>query len=601
MPPSSDSTTVRRPRLSSNVPGYRLEKLVGRGGMGEVHRAVQLSLGRTVAVKILATELAQEPSFVSRFRKEAAALAALSHPNVVAVVDQGDADGVPYLVMEFVDGPSLREVMRAPLFDTQSALRIFHEVARAIAYAHGRGIIHRDLKPENILFAEQAGGIAKVSDFGLAGFLEEGSGRFALTQTHMSMGTVAYMAPEQRLDAKNVDGRADIYALGVVLYEMVTGEVPMGTFDPPSQRRAGLDPRLDGIIARCLKPIPEERFPSVSALLAEMEPLLPADTRSNLPPRSTRVQRARVAAVAVGRMVGRAAAALLVLAAVGVLGLDMLRARNAKVPAPEAAVLGGPLGSPMALGAQGRMESGGRWRQVSLGAGPDLVPLLASGRAVRQEGEALVFDAPVDEARAGRVVVDTLEPESEWLEWVAVARAATPPEDWMATTRRVVFGPRPPAQVGLLLMGDPGRFVALVVSEHEGEARLEWALGERRGAQLIPVSMSAQQPLRMEMEISTEGELRAFLGAERNRRPVGEPLQLGEDWQRLFGRLPQAALGCLEGECRFDGLRFSVRRPGAPVVPAVAVEKAAPTPAVTKRPAPPPAPAPKRTPPRKRR
>src|SRR5262249_20867984 len=125
MASSFDSTTVRRPRISDTLPGYRLEKLGGRGGMGEVHRAGQPSPGRTVAVKILATELAQEASFVSRFRKEAAALAALSHPNIVAVVDQGDLEGVPFLVMEYVDGPSLREVMRAPLFDAQSALRIF--------------------------------------------------------------------------------------------------------------------------------------------------------------------------------------------------------------------------------------------------------------------------------------------------------------------------------------------------------------------------------------------------------------------------------------------------------------------------------------------
>ncbi|MGZ3447258.1 MAG: serine/threonine-protein kinase, partial [Myxococcaceae bacterium] len=149
-----------------HIPGYRLEKLVGKGGMGEVHRAVQLSLGRVVAVKILSGELAEDPTFVTRFDKEAAALATLSHPNVVSIVDKGKAENTYYLVMEYVDGPSLREVMRSPTLDTQGALRIIMEIARAIDYAHSRGVVHRDLKPENILFDEQAGGIAKVTDFG---------------------------------------------------------------------------------------------------------------------------------------------------------------------------------------------------------------------------------------------------------------------------------------------------------------------------------------------------------------------------------------------------------------------------------------------------
>ncbi len=193
--PLMESTAISRPRPPNLVPGYKLEKLVGSGGMGEVHKATQLSLGRTVAVKLLSYDLAKDATFVTRFQKEAAALATISHPHIVSIVDKGKTDATYYLVMEFVDGPSLREVMRSPLLDHASALRMVLEICRAIDYAHGRGVIHRDLKPENILFDEQAGGIPKVTDFGLASFLDDASSRFNVTATHMSMGTLSYMAP----------------------------------------------------------------------------------------------------------------------------------------------------------------------------------------------------------------------------------------------------------------------------------------------------------------------------------------------------------------------------------------------------------------------
>jgi serine/threonine protein kinase len=229
--PVPDKTAITRSRAPDAVPGYKLEALVGKGGMGEVHKATQLSLGRTVAVKLLSGELAKDPAFVARFEKEAAALAALSHPHIVSIVDKGRANQTYFLVMEYVDGPSLREVMRSPLLDSGSALKMGLEICRAIDYAHSRGVFHRDLKPENILFDEQAGGIPKVSDFGLAGFLEGSQeSKFNVTETHVAMGTAAYMAPEQRVDAKTADQRADIYSLGVILYELLVGELPLGNF-----------------------------------------------------------------------------------------------------------------------------------------------------------------------------------------------------------------------------------------------------------------------------------------------------------------------------------------------------------------------------------
>ncbi|WP_410477969.1 protein kinase domain-containing protein [Myxococcus sp. MxC21-1] len=211
---SIDPTAISRPRSPDIISGYHLDKLVGSGGMGEVHKATQLSLGRTVAVKLLNPELAKDPSFIARFQKEAAALAALSHPHIVSIVDKGKTDTTYYLVMEFVDGPSLRELIREPQLDVMGALRRMLQICRAIEYAHGRGVIHRDLKPENILLDQQAGGIAKVSDFGLASFLEDASpsSRYALTSTHVSMGTLSYMAPEQRVDAKSADARGHLLA-----------------------------------------------------------------------------------------------------------------------------------------------------------------------------------------------------------------------------------------------------------------------------------------------------------------------------------------------------------------------------------------------------
>ncbi|MBN1204297.1 MAG: serine/threonine protein kinase, partial [Myxococcaceae bacterium] len=148
---SLDTTAIsRRPTDSETINGYRLESLVGMGGMGEVHKATQLSLGRTVAVKLLNPELAKDAAFVARFQKEAAALAALSHPNIVSIVDKGQTDSTYYLVMEFVEGPSLREQVRSPLLTPKDALRMMMEICRAVSYAHEKGIIHRDLKPENI-------------------------------------------------------------------------------------------------------------------------------------------------------------------------------------------------------------------------------------------------------------------------------------------------------------------------------------------------------------------------------------------------------------------------------------------------------------------
>ena len=258
---------------AATVPGYELIELLGKGGMGEVWRARQTSLGRMVAVKLLPPRFAKDREFVARFDKEAQALASLSHPGVVQIIDRGQAGEHYYFAMELVPGINLREMMGAGRLPVRDAARIGMQIARAIDYAHEMKVVHRDLKPENIMV--DARGHVKIADFGLAGM--KGNERdISLTATAVAMGTVNYMAPEQRRDAKNVDPRADLYSLGVLLYEMFTGEVPLGRFKLPSQKVPGLDTRVDDIIAGLLETEPEAR-PQRANLVAEvLEQVIPA-------------------------------------------------------------------------------------------------------------------------------------------------------------------------------------------------------------------------------------------------------------------------------------------------------------------------------------
>jgi predicted Ser/Thr protein kinase len=580
--PTLDTTAINRRPLTDEIPGYHLEGLVGMGGMGEVHKATQISLGRTVAVKLLNPELAKDEAFVARFQKEAAALAALSHPNIVSIVDKGKSESTYFLVMEFVEGPSLREQVRSPLMNPKEALRMMVEICRAVEYAHSRGVIHRDLKPENILFDQQAGGLAKVTDFGLASFLDDANSRFNLTSTHVSMGTLSYMAPEQRVDAKNADKRADIFSLGVILYELLTGEVPLGTFDPPSQAKPGIDVRLDAIVARCLKPDPEERYATVTELIADLQPLAPVLT-SQPPEPLTAVQRVKLGLRRLARRALQVAASLVVLAALVVLGVAWLRSGEKYVPALPGATLTDELGADSVRSIAGRLEKGTGRRLLDVGEGPDQISFLVAGRTMLTEGKALVFPATDKQHRAGRAVVDVVDMEGDIALLKADVLAEGPPLTLGLRLQKLLYGPPPDPQVALMLVGTTGRYVALI---HEGSGaplRLEWALGERRGTMLAQASPKGLTHL--ELEVDAEGMLRAFLGVGKDRRAIFEPLVMGREWQKHFGEVPRSAVGCIEGTCRVEGFSYSVKQ--APVTPPTTVADATvnrTTPVATKQP-----------------
>ncbi len=261
--------------LETLLPQYEIERMLGRGGMGAVYKGRQLSLDRPVAVKILSSQLAgTDPSFVERFKNEARAMAKLSHPGIVAVYDFGEAaDGLLYIVMEFVEGTDVHAMIaRQGRLHSEHAMAITAHVCDALAYAHERGIIHRDIKPANIMLRND--GVVKVADFGLAKFHAEGRETQGLTRSGVAMGTPHFVAPEALILGTTIDHRADIYAVGVMLYQMLTGKLPQGLFELPSLQIPGLDPRYDGIIGRALREDREVRYPSVQDMRRDLDAIL---------------------------------------------------------------------------------------------------------------------------------------------------------------------------------------------------------------------------------------------------------------------------------------------------------------------------------------
>ncbi len=265
---ANPSTAPAVADLAPLFPQLEILELIGQGGMGAVYKARQPALDRLVAVKILPPESGRDPAFAERFQREARALARLGHPNIVAIHEVGQAGDLYYIVMEYVDGVNLRQLMRSGHLHPEQALRIIPQICDALQYAHEEGVVHRDVKPENVLLDKK--GRVKIADFGLAKLLGRETGNFTLTGSQQVMGTLYYMAPEQIDRPLEVDHRADIYSLGVVFYEMLTGQLPVGNFPPPSEK-AGTDPHLDGIVLHALEREPERRYQHASEVKTDVE------------------------------------------------------------------------------------------------------------------------------------------------------------------------------------------------------------------------------------------------------------------------------------------------------------------------------------------
>ena len=259
---------------------YAVERPIARGGMADVYLARDQQLGRPVAVKVLFPEYARDPSFVERFRREAKNSAMLQHPNIVSVYDYGQERGTYFIVMEFVDGPSLRDVLHADgALPIMQAARIGSEIAAALDFADRHGVVHRDIKPGNVMIMPS--GQVKVTDFGISANPMDAN--HGLTQTGAVIGTATYFSPEQA-QGFQVDGRSDVYALGVVLYEMVTGQAPFSAESPvavamkhvredpipPSQLRPDVPPDLERIILKALSKSTQSRYQSAGELRADL-------------------------------------------------------------------------------------------------------------------------------------------------------------------------------------------------------------------------------------------------------------------------------------------------------------------------------------------
>jgi hypothetical protein len=279
--------------VGHRISGYDIAEEIGRGGVATVYRAFQSQLDRWVAIKILQAAESMSEEFLSRFRREAMAIAALRHPNILTIYDYGEERGIAYIVMEYVPGGTLKDLLPGEPMEWPDVAVLLIPVGQALAYAHSQGIVHRDVKPANILMARPDWPL--LADFGLAKLLDRQRG---ITRPGTSIGTPAYFSPEQAI-GENVDHRSDIYGLGIVLYELLTGHVPFESdspFDmmlrrlrepaePPRHLNPHIMPQLDAIIMRALAREPSDRYSTMEALLDDLSQLPGAGGRAVAPAR----------------------------------------------------------------------------------------------------------------------------------------------------------------------------------------------------------------------------------------------------------------------------------------------------------------------------
>src|SRR5690242_13216271 len=263
---------------------YEIGGVLGRGGMAEVHRGRDLRLGREVAVKVLRSDLARDPSFQVRFRREAQAAASLNHPAIVAVYDTGEdrttSGATPYIVMEYVEGETLRDVIRREgHLSPERAMSLAADICGALDFSHRNGIVHRDVKPGNVMITPQ--GAVKVMDFGIARAVSDSAA--TMTSTAAVIGTAQYLSPEQAR-GEGVDARSDVYAAGCVLYELITGEPPFTGDSPvavayqhvredpkaPSSVNPAVSPTVDAIVLKALAKGPANRYQSAAEMRSDM-------------------------------------------------------------------------------------------------------------------------------------------------------------------------------------------------------------------------------------------------------------------------------------------------------------------------------------------
>jgi hypothetical protein len=286
-----DASAVIDPVLGQSIlqslelPGFELLHIVGEGGMGAVVAARRLDDDSQVAVKVLPPSLSQNTSLVRRFQREADAMDKLRHPHIVGIIARGRSGPFLYFIMEYVLGPegrpvNLRQQCAAGLPSEANVLRWATQIVDALGYAHAKGIIHRDIKPSNILLDEK--GEAKVADFGVASATFDASAT-VITRATSAVGTPLYMAPEQYADPKKIDHRVDVYSVGMLLYELLTGDLPLGVYDPPTHRRPGLNPTWDKIVGRALQSDPQRRFADMASFRDALTRLEKGEERDTAP------------------------------------------------------------------------------------------------------------------------------------------------------------------------------------------------------------------------------------------------------------------------------------------------------------------------------